>query len=260
MFKGTCLIKMVFRKSILLVSLLVATNCFADDDVTLFLPNTVVPNACIPTDVNTNTIQMIPVYQNNTYTCESGYYLPVNGTECTICPSNSWCPGGDLVFSESEDVGINPCPDNMTSDEGSADVSDCSADIHCDAGYYLPANSLVCERCQNNYYCPGGDLTPADADVGINECPAGLVAPAGTADIGNCGKVMRIGNNVLYLTQTRQTTPALAARIDGVVYYARTTPVSNGLRHINENTTDYLRTNIDGTEYSIHDNTVVFDE
>lgn len=192
---------------------------------------------------NGATVYANALYEDTQYTIDPGYYLPGSSETQTQCNQDGYF-----------------CPDNMTSDEGSADVSDCSADIHCNAGYYLPANSLVCERCQNNYYCPGGDLTPADADVGINECPAGLVAPAGTADIGNCGKVMRIGNNVLYLTQTRQTTPALAARIDGVVYYARTTPVSNGLRHINENTTDYLRTNIDGTEYSIHDNTVVFDE
>lgn len=220
------------------------------------MPNTVIPNACIAANMSGGNIEMVAVYENNTYNCEPGYYLPANSPGCVICPAGSWCSGNDYVFSETIDQGINACPANTTSNEGSTDASDCSADIYCNEGYYLPANSSTCEICQADHWCSGGDLTPADTDVGMENCPDGLVAPAGTSDVGGCGKIMRIDNDVLYLTQNRQTTPALAVRLDGVVYYAKTTPVSQGVIRMNENATGSLRTNIDGIEYSIHDNTV----
>ena len=249
---------MTFRRYAFLLLCLVSADCFADTG--LFLPNTVIPNACITANMSGGNIEMIAVYENNTYNCEPGYYLPANSPGCVICPVGSWCPGNDYVFSETIDQGINACPGNTTSDEGSAQESDCSGDIHCDAGYYLPANSSTCEICQADHWCSGGDLTPADTDVGMENCPDGLVAPAGTSDVGVCGKIMRIDNDVLYLTQNRQTTPALAVRLDGVVYYAKTTPVSQGLIRMNENATGSLRTNIDGIGYSIHDNTVGSEE
>lgn len=98
--------------------------------------------------------------------------------------------------------------------------------------------------CGENHYCPGDNVAHA--------CATGLVSPEGTTSAGGCGKIMHVGDDVLYLTSERQTLPALAVKIDGTVYYARTT---RGAKPMNGTTSKSLRTKIDGVEYSIHDNT-----
>ena len=125
--------------------------------------------------------------------------------------------------------------------------------VVCPAGQYLPANASSCATCLADSYCVGGTFEyPIASAQGIASCPAGKVAPIGSSFAGACGKVMHVGEDVLYLTSERQTLPALAAKIDGTVYYAKTTP---GAKPMNGTTTKSLRTKIDGIEYSIHDNT-----
>lgn len=116
----------------------------------------------------------------------------------------------------------------------------------CQPGYYSSQDSGECTICEENHYCIGGENST------MKSCPSGLVAPVGTVSANECGKIMRIGENVLYLTQKQQTTPALAVKIDDKIYYAKTTPVSQ----IEQPTKHFLRTRIDGIEYSIHDNAI----
>ena len=114
----------------------------------------------------------------------------------------------------------------------------------CEPGYYSSSNG--CVICEENHYCTGGE------NSSMQNCPSGLVSPTGTISADNCGKIMLVGENVLYLTQVQQTTPALAVKVDGKTYYAKTTPISQ----IEQPSEHFLRTKIDGVEYSIHDNTV----
>ena len=58
-------------------------------------------------------------YEPNSHTCSSGYYLPANVDECTICPANSYCVGGTYSFNETTDQGIQSCV-NGFSPSGSA--------------------------------------------------------------------------------------------------------------------------------------------
>ena len=43
------------------------------------------------------------------YSCSMGYYLPANSDNCTICPENSACIGGEYVFNENTTQGIISC-------------------------------------------------------------------------------------------------------------------------------------------------------
>ena len=124
--------------------------------------------------------------------------------------------------------------------------------IECNPGYYLPENNTECVICAENHFCSGG----VNENATMESCPDGLVSPVGTTVADNCGKIMYIGEDVLFLTQTQQTHPALAVKMDDTVYYAKVTPVSSGAKPMNIGTTYSLRTMLDDVEYSIHDNTV----
>lgn len=129
--------------------------------------------------------------------------------------------------------------------------------LNCSPGYYLPHNSEECVICPADSYCPGGNYTfDENNDAGIYPCPDGLVSPVGTTISDNCGKILHVGEDVLYLTQTKQTHPALAVKVDGKIYYAKTAPISSGVKPMNENTTHSLHTVVEGVEYSIYDNTI----
>ena len=96
-------------------------------------PNTVVPNACVyaNTGVYSDGFVMVPIYEDIIYTCERGYYLPRTSETCVICPANHFCPGGEYTYSETDDVGINACPDGASAPTGMWDASQCSgAKLH----------------------------------------------------------------------------------------------------------------------------------
>lgn len=44
----------------------------------------------------------------SSYTCQSGKYLPANGTSCTNCASGYTCSGGTFNFDPDEDQGLTP--------------------------------------------------------------------------------------------------------------------------------------------------------
>ena len=123
----------------------------------------------------------------------------------------------------------------------------------CDPGYYLPNDSTECVICAENHYCTGGNAA-------MQSCPNNLVSPAGTANAEDCGIIMRVGEDMMYLTRRMPELPAMAVKVDGKVFYAKTTPVSQGEKPMNINTEHSLRMKIDGIEYSIHDITIKGDE
>ena len=49
--------------------------------------------------------------------CASGEYLPANTATCVPCKENNYCPGGKYDVSDT-DTGINPCPENSSSQSG----------------------------------------------------------------------------------------------------------------------------------------------
>lgn len=249
---------MLYRTIAVLFLGLITANTFADTVSSILLPNLSIPNGCIIDNVGVyqNFSYMLPVYEPNTYTCEPGYYLSADAIECAKCPSGSYCIGGTYTYSEINNQGISECPDNTTSSEGSSDLSACNNNKTCEPGTFLPANSLECAICTENNYCSGGTYTPTEQDVGIENCPEGLVAPEGTIYANECGKKLQIKNSVLYLTSVKETSPALAVRFGDNIYYARTTPVSDGVKPMNKDTTSSLRVKIRDIEYSIHDNTI----
>lgn len=199
------------------------------------------------------------IYDDEIYDCSAGQYLPAGSTSCALCPENHYCGSGSYTYSSTTTQGLNACTDGLISEAGSDDASDCHspAAVTCPAGTYLPAGATSCSVCPENSYCTGDSYEYSlTNDQGAETCLPGKVSPQGSKSAGECGKIMRVGEDILYLTSEKQTTPALAVKIDGSVYYAKMTALSSGAKPMNGATTKSLRTKISGIEYSIHDNTV----
>lgn len=82
--------------------------------------------------------QFYPVFQINSYTCDSGYYLPANSDRCENCLRGYNCAGGTYIF-------------NQTTDQGIFTLS-----YTCNSGYFLPADTLGCQPCPSGHICNGG--------------------------------------------------------------------------------------------------------
>ena len=150
--------------------------------------------------------------------CNPGYYLPANSQQCMQCPRNHYCPGGTFTETTS-DSGITQCPDNTTSQPGSDSADDCVLNIPCNPGYYLPANSQQCTQCPKNSYCPGGTFTPTTTDSGITQCPDNMYSPLGSDSADDCGRMLHIGEYILYLRTAKLTVPSLNVQIGNTIYY-----------------------------------------
>ncbi len=47
-----------------------------------------------------------PVFEINSYTCESGFFLPAGATKCVPCPVDHNCGGGTYTFNKTKAQGI----------------------------------------------------------------------------------------------------------------------------------------------------------
>ena len=139
----------------------------------------------------------------NTITCATGAYLPAGAETCEACLSGYVCLGSTKLQSEGwyktdgVDQGLLLPKDACTSTHGfdnehyvanaygngcdkcpigtkaNADHTECvAAPIKISAGYYLPANSVQQQSCNNpKKFCPGGEFWKSSVDQGQYDCP-----------------------------------------------------------------------------------------
>ena len=131
----------------------------------------------------------------------------------------------------------------------------------CNPGYYLPAAMESCELCPQNNYCVGGgykynETTPQ----GIMECPNMWYSPAGMYELASCGRILHIGDNVVYLRSAKKTTPSLNIDIDndGEPDFFGNITTDDVVMH--SGAERKLKLNVNGTLYSVYDDTVEVSE
>lgn len=153
--------------------------------------------------------------------CTPGYMWDgiYNSKNCVVCPDNTY-QDSDLW----DMANCNPCPAGtgmVSSNPADHDsIDDCKTLlIPCAPGYYLPANGTSCAQCPRNSYCVGGEFDATTADVGIMPCPNNTYSPAGSDSSDDCGRILHIGEYILYLRTAKLTTPSLNVQIGNTVYY-----------------------------------------
>ena len=129
--------------------------------------------------------------------------------------------------------------------------------LKCNAGYYASTLSngyvwndtragLLSNTCVGvgaGYYSAANILTR-------NQCPTGLTTigyGAGADEAGDCGRVMHMGENKLYLRSTKKTTPSLNVKVGDTTYYGNMTSGT---------TKGKLRVKSGTTTYSVHDDSM----
>lgn len=168
-------------------------------------------------------------------------YVGANGTNCTLCSANSFCPGADKIWACPAYSGslpgasapgdclcqvplangtCAPCPVGTCCDgvpvahTGSTCVSaptipemPCQL-CSCNAGFIGDADGHNCTTCPENNYCTGGGSAQA--------CPANYGSPAGSDASADCecprlyvdsGHSIRYSSSALYSVQ-RHNNPA----------------------------------------------------
>ena len=153
--------------------------------------------------------------------CDKGTWAlddnPYNNP-CMVCPANTYQDG---CINPGEEC--TPCPAGTgTIGDTAADhdsIDDCIPIVSCSPGYYLPADSTSCTQCPKNSYCPGGTFTPTTTDSGITQCPDNMYSPLGSDSADDCGRVLHIGEYILYLRTAKLTVPSLNVQIGNAIYY-----------------------------------------
>ncbi len=165
-------------------------------------------------------------------------------SHCDTCPDNTYADHTGMTQ-------CTPCLENYTTYGEKISASACR--IQCQGGSYLAtANATRCTDVGPSYWAPQAWVT--QGSVGTrNRCPDGMTTigyGAGADESGDCGRVLHIGDGKLYLRSGKKTELSLNVKIGDTTYYGNMSTEDN---YMSDGITQRLKINIDGTEYSVYD-------
>ena len=179
-------------------------------------------------------------FQNGTLYVEGRYSLRLL---CTQCGTGEYSAGGTATSCTA-------CLDNYTTTGDALTDHDSASDckITCSGGEYVPTAGDGCVNVGAGYWGAGGTVSQTST-LGRNECASGLTtigSGAGADEAGDCGRVLNVGDEKIYLRSTKKTTPSLNISINGDVFYGNMSTATRGA----------LRINSGGTTYSVYDDSM----
>ena len=223
-------------------------NCMADDTADTVV---ILQTASSPTRWNGPVLAVGVVakpgaildsqFQNGTLIIESGLYSL--RSMCTICTGNTYSAGGDAKLCRSCNSGYTISGTTLTDHDEAADCK-----ITCSGGEYVPTAGDGCVNVGVGYWGAGGTVSQTST-LGRNACASGLTtigSGAGADEAGDCGRVLNVGDEKIYLRSTKKTTPSLNISINGDVFYGNMSTATKGS----------LRINSGGTTYSVYDDSM----
>lgn len=186
-----------------------------------------------------------------TYT--TGCQVTASGasTKTLACTGTSVCATN--TYSSAKASACTACAtaqgytNSGTTAAAHAELASCKAT--CSGGQYVATAGAGCVNVGTGYYGPGGTVGQ-NATLARNQCPVGLTTigyGAGADEAGDCGRVMHMGENKLYLRSTKKTTPSLNVKVGDTTYYGNMTSGT---------TKGKLRVKSGTTTYSVHDDSM----
>ena len=175
--------------------------------------------------------------------CAAGTRIAsANATSCTT-PSGNWYVGAHTV-SQGSTSSVNSCLTNYTISGTTAANHDEAADckITCDGGSYIAtANNTSCTPVGAGYWAT--ESIVSQGSVGIrNACEAGLTtigSGKGADEAGDCGRILNVNGEKVYLRSDKKTTPSLNVSISGKTFYGNMGTSYDSPLKIKSGTTTY---------------------
>lgn len=206
------------------------------------LTNYSTPNTTTRTDHDASTDCII--------SCAAGTRVATeNATSCTT-PAGNWYVGAHSVAQGSISSYSN-CLTNYTISGTAAANHDTASDckISCGGGSYIAtANNTTCSDVGAGYWAAASTVSQGSAGV-RNACDDGLTtigSGAGADEVGDCGRVLNVNGEKIYLRSERKTTPSLNVSINGTTFYGNMGASGIGA----------LKLNSGGTTYSVYDDSM----
>ena len=199
--------------------------------------------------------------------CAAGTYTSTTGqTKCTDAVAGTYTTGCKITSNNTACTGTAVCATNTYSDARASVCIACntadkynnrgtlasdhagiaSCKVYCSGGEYVPSAGDGCVDVGVGYWGAGGTVSQT-ATLARNACDTGLTtigSGAGADEAGDCGRVLNVGDEKIYLRSTKKTTPSLNISINGDVFYGNMSTADGG---------SSLRINSGGTVYSVYD-------
>jgi len=168
--------------------------------------------------------------------------------DCDVCPWNTFTTGGATECTE--------CLENYST----KNTSPYMCRIKCDGGYYLKnPNDTECSPVGEGHYMPEHYVNQGEvSEYGI--CPDGTTTVGygiGADESDDCGPILHVGADKLYLRSRPLTEHALKVKLNGNVYYGN---MSTDNVKMSYDTDKLLKVKLNNTVYSVWDETVRMDE
>ncbi len=204
-----------------------------------------------------------------------GQYIATAGDDvATDCPAGSYNGTTDeTAVHYGETFKCKTCAaDTYAAGTGNAECKPCLENYHtfgektsedacrilCPGGSYLPvARATECSAVGVGYWAPSAYVTQGKTS-GRNACASGLTTVghgAGADEADDCGKVLHIGNDKLYLRSAKKTTPSLNLSVGGKTYYGN---MSTEDKKVSNGATQPLKLKYNNVSYSVFDDSGEF--
>ncbi len=179
--------------------------------------------------------------------CDAKYYLKTaTATNCTSAGTGYYSAAGSLTRTQ--------CPANYRSGAAASSQSGCKT--KCADGAYVATAKAACVNVGSGYYAATHTVAYGKTSSVRGQCAAGLTTigyGAGANEEGDCGRVLNVDGEKLYLRSTKKTEHALHVRVGEDVFYGNMDTIS---KVISEGATNKLRIRYNDTVYYVYDDSV----
>ncbi len=225
--------------------------------------------------VTSGTAIITATWTTDSITCAAKKYLPAGATVCVDCIAGGYCPGGTYTYNLNLVQGITVCATNTYSNAAAAQCTACltangyqnsgdefadhayesSCKTTCAVGQCVATARAACANVGTTGWATGGVVAQGDT-LACNVCQSGTSTcgyGACADEAGDCGRVLYVGANKLYLRSDRKTDRTLNVKIGNNIYYANMSPsnlnMSNG---VNKS----FKIKVGNAVYSVYDDSV----